>query len=109
MRGNAMSNNDAVRRDAEKNWHDPAMFRAAARYVFAVIALAAAAFAATVTWHSMLAAILVPAVLFGGTIGALVRTFHVWRDGGMWVMWQGAAWILAVLFLFCLGVPAAIQ
>lgn len=104
-----MINNDATNRDVEKRWHDPPTFRAAARYVVGVIALAAAAFAAAVVWHSSLAAILVPVVFLGGTVGALVRTYHVWRDSGMWVMWQGAAWILLVLFLSCLGVPTAFR
>lgn len=104
-----MRDNDAISRDVEKRWHDPQTFHAVTVYVFGVIALAALAFGATVAWHSLLAAFLVPIVLFGGTIGALVRTYHVWRDGGMWVMWQGAAWILAVLFLVCLGVPTAIH
>jgi hypothetical protein len=26
----------------------------------------------------------------------------------VWVIWQGAGWILLLMFLFCLGVPAGV-
>jgi hypothetical protein len=26
----------------------------------------------------------------------------------VWVIWQGAGWILLLLFLLCLGVPTAV-
>lgn len=109
MKHNVWTEYDASSRDAEKRWHDPQTFRAAVRYVVFVIALAAVAFAATAAWHSLIAAILVPAILFVGTMGAFIRTYQAWRDYGFWVIWQGAGWILAVLFMFCLGVPTAIQ
>ena len=94
--------------DVEKRWHDPAGLRAAAVYVGSFIALAAGAFTATVVWHSLLAGILVPAILFVGGIGAFLRTYQVWRAEGVWVIWQGAGWILLLLFLLCLGVPTAV-
>ena len=73
-------NYEASRRDAEKRWSDPPTFRAAAKYVIAVVALTAVAFAATVAWHSLLAGILVPAILFAGAMGAWIRTV----PGGLW-------------------------
>ena len=42
------------------------MFRSAVIYVVAVIAVAGVAFAAAVVWHSLIAGILVPVVLFAG-------------------------------------------
>jgi uncharacterized membrane protein YkgB len=94
--------------DVEKRWHDPETFRAAARYVGLVILMAAAAFTITVVWRSLLAGILVPGILFGGGIGAFIRTYQVWRADGVWPIWQGAGWILLLLFLVCLGVPFAV-
>ena len=73
-----------------------------------VIALATAAFVATVQWRSLIAGIMVPAILFAGGIGAFVRTYQVWRAEGVWPIWQAAGWILLMMFLFCLGVPAAV-
>jgi len=95
--------------DVEKRWHDPAMLRAAATYVLAVVALAAAAFVVTAVWRSLIAGILVPAILFAGGIGAFVRTYQVWRVEGVWPIWQAAGWILLLLFLVCLGVPFAVR
>lgn len=104
-----MTDSDMDRRDVEKRWSDPALFRAAAFYAFSVIALAAAAFAATVVWRSMLAAVLVPVILFVGGVVALVQTYRIWKAGGVWAIWQGAAWLLLFLFLFCLGVPMGLN
>jgi len=98
-----MTNNDV-----EKRWRDPAGLRAAAVYVGSVIAVAAVAFTVTVVSRSLIAGIMVPAVLFVGGIGAFVRTYQVWRIEGVWVIWQGAGWVLLMLFLLCLGVPAAV-
>lgn len=94
--------------DVEKRWHDPAALRAAATFVVAVVAVAAVAFYVTVTWRSLIAGILVPGVLFAGGIGAFVKTYRVWRDEGVWPIWQAAGWILLMLSLFCLGVPYAV-
>lgn len=94
--------------DVEKRWRDPQMFRAAVTYVVIVIALAGAAFAATVAWRSLLAAILVPGILFLGGVGALIRTYQVWRAEGVWVIWQAAGWFLLLLCLFFLGLPMSV-
>ncbi len=94
--------------DVEKRWHDPAGLRAAAVYVGSVIAVAAVAFTVTVVYRSLIAGIMVPAILFVGGIGAFVRTYQVWRGQGVWVIWQGAGWILLLLFLLCLGVPTSV-
>jgi hypothetical protein len=94
--------------DVEKRWHDPAGLRAAAVYVGSVIAVAAIAFSITVVYRSLIAGIMVPAILFVGGIGAFVRTYQVWRVQGVWVIWQGAGWILLLLFLLCLGVPTSV-
>ncbi len=94
--------------DVEKSWHDPAAFRAAVTYVVAVVAVAAVAFAATVVWHSRVAGVLVPLILFIGGVGALIQTYRVWRAEGTWPIWQGAGWFLLALMLLCLGVPVAV-
>ena len=94
--------------DVEKRWHDPAMVRSAVKYVLLVIALAGAAFAATVLWRSLLAGILVPGILFAGGIGAFIRTYQVWKAEGVWAIWQAAGWFLLLLFLVCLGVPFSV-
>jgi hypothetical protein len=94
--------------DVEKRWHDPAGLRAAAIYVGSVIAVAAIAYTVTVVYRSLIAGIMVPAILFVGGIGAFVRTYQVWRGQGVWVIWQGAGWILLLLFLLCLGVPTSV-
>ena len=103
-----MTDHDAERRDVEKRWSDPATFRSAATYVVSVMALAGLAFAAMAAWHSLLAGILVPVILFAGAMGGLWRTYQAWKYGGVWAIWHGASWILIVLFLFCLGVPTVV-
>jgi hypothetical protein len=94
--------------DVEKSWHDPAALRAAGIYVVSVVVVAGLAFAATVIWHSLIAGILVPVILFVGGIGAFIKTYRVWRVHGTWPIWQGAGWILLGMFLFCLGVPVGV-
>lgn len=100
---------EASRRDAEKSWHDPVMLRTAAIYVVSVIALAAAAFAAMAVWHSMLAAIMVPVILTIGSVGAMVRTYQVYKAGGVWPIWHGATWILLVFVMMFFDVPLAVR
>ena len=100
--------NDGTTNDVEKRWHDPEMVRAAVIYVAVVIVLAGGAFAATVVWRSLLAAILVPGILFLGGVGALIQTYRVWRAEGVWVIWQAAGWFLLLLSLFFLGLPMSI-
>lgn len=104
-----MTNHDAARRDAEKRWHDPETFHAAAVYVVSVIALAALAFAAATAWHSLLAAILVSVILLVGTLGGLWRTYQVWKIGGVWPIWHGASWILLVVLMFFFDLPLAFR
>ncbi|MEX1175418.1 MAG: hypothetical protein WEB51_07610, partial [Mycobacterium sp.] len=70
--------------DVEGRWRDPATFRAAARYVGVVVLLAAVALGATAVSGSLFAGIMVPGSLFIGGIGALVRTYRVWRGYGAW-------------------------
>lgn len=94
--------------DVEKRWHDPEQFRAAVKYVGVVIALAGVALAITAVWRYLLAGILVPGIFFFGGIGAFIRTYQVWKAEGVWPIWQGAGWILLLLFLVCLGVPFAV-
>lgn len=96
------------RNDVEKSWRDPAALRAAVTYVVSVVVVAGLAFAATVFWHSLIAGILVPVILFIGGVGAFVQTYRTWRTYGAWPIWQGAGWILLCLFLFCLGVPVGV-
>lgn len=95
--------------DVEKRWHDPVMVRSAVTYVLVIIGLAGAAFTATVIWRSLLAGALVPAILLIGGVGALVRTYQVWKAEGVWPIWQAAGWFLLLLFLVCLGVPFAVR
>lgn len=97
--------NDA--RDVEKRWHDPAALRQAVEYGIGVIVVAAVAFIAfaVVDKGSVVAASSVPAILFLGGVGALVKAYRVWRAGGTWPIWQGAGWFLLTLALVCLSVP----
>jgi hypothetical protein len=94
-------------RDVEKRWHDPAELRKAVAYGVGVIVVAGIAFAvyAFVDKGSVVLASSVPAILFLGGVGALVKAFLVWRDGGTWPIWQGAGWFLLTLMLVCLSIP----
>ena len=109
MTDHEANNYEASRRDAEKRWHDPVMLRAAATYVVSVIGLAALAFAATTVWHSMLAAVMVPVILTIGSVGALVRTYQVYKAGGVWPIWHGASWILLAFLMMFFDVPLAVR
>lgn len=100
---------EASRRDAEKRWHDPVMLKTAAVYVVSVIGLAALAFGAAMAWHSMLAAIMVPVILTVGSVGALWRTYQVYKVGGAWPIWHGASWILLVFVMMFFDVPLALR
>ncbi|WP_283606741.1 hypothetical protein [Mycolicibacterium poriferae] len=90
--------------DVEKRWHDPATFRAAVRYAVAIVAVAGVALVAYAFTKATVAGILVPTVLFGGGLGAFVRTYRVWRTEGTWPIWQGAGFFLFALFLVSLPV-----
>lgn len=101
--------NDGTTNDVEKRWHDPEMVRAAVIYVAVVIVLAGGAFAATVVWRSLLAAILVPGILFLGGVGGLVQTYRIWKIEGVWPIWQAASWFLLLFAIFCLGIPFSVN
>jgi NADH:ubiquinone oxidoreductase subunit H len=94
-------------RDVEKRWRDPVALRQAVTYGVGVIAVAGIAFAvyAVVDKESIILAATVPAILFLGGVGALVKTYRVWRGGGTWVIWQGAGWFLLTFMLVCLSIP----
>jgi hypothetical protein len=98
---------DGTTNDVEKRWRDPEAVRAAIRYSGAVIVLAGLAFAVFAATRALVAGILVPGILFAGGVGALVRTYQVWRSEGVWPIWQAAAWFLLLFGLFCLGIPFA--
>ena len=95
--------------DVEKRWRDPQMLRAAITYVVVILVLAGLAFGATAVWRSLLAGILVPAILFTGGLGGLVQTYRVWRAGGVWPIWQAASWFLLLFGIFCLGIPFSVH
>jgi hypothetical protein len=93
--------------DVEKRFDRPDTFHAAAVYVGAVVAVAGVVFAvyALTARESVVAASLVPAILFGGGIGAFVKTYREWKAEAAWVAWQGAGWFLLTLMLVCLSIP----
>ena len=96
-------------RDVEKRFDRPDTFRAAAKYVGAVVLAAGVAFAIyATTWRdSVVVASLVPAILFAGGVGAFVKTYRVWKEEGAWPAWQGAGWFLLSFMLVCLSIPGA--
>ncbi len=104
--------------DVEKRWHDPKGVRAATKYVLAVIAAAAAVVVLALIWANanaeqctdadffvcsnperLLFLMGPPTILLLGGLGAFVKTYRVWRNGGVWPIWQGAGWALFVLML----------
>lgn len=106
--------------DVEKRWSDEGTYRHAARYVLAVLGVAAAVFIVTAFWSSShcggadsllcdrpaQSAILIgPSVvtLLGG-IGAFVQTYRQWRHRKNWPIWQGAGWFLFLITLVYLGI-----
>lgn len=94
--------------DVEKRWYDPTALRAAVKYVISVVILAGFALFTAIRWDSLVAAVLVPTIVFIGGVGAFVKTYQVWRAAGVWVIWQGAGWFLLALMLIFLGVPVAV-
>ena len=95
--------------DVEKRFDRPDTFRAAARYVGAVVVVAGLVFAAYAftARDSVVAASLVPAILLAGGIGAFVKTYRVWKQEGAWPAWQGAGWFLLTFMLASLAIPGA--
>lgn len=94
-------------RDVEKRWNDPVVFRRAAGYSAAVVAVAAAltALFLVVDRTNPVLAASVPAVCFLGGIGALTLGYRSYRAGGTWPIWQGAAWLLFTVMLLGLAMP----
>ncbi|CAN3126607.1 hypothetical protein ACNUDN_01825 [Mycobacterium sp. smrl_JER01] len=92
---------------AEKRLDHPGSHRAAVTYALTVVAVAAVAFAffAFGARDSVFAAALVPASLFLGGVGALIRAYRGWKASSGWTSWQGAAWFLLLLMLVTLAVP----
>ncbi|GAC1636822.1 MAG: hypothetical protein NVS4B6_05600 [Mycobacterium sp.] len=84
-------------------------FHEAARYVGVVVVVAGVVFAiyAVAARGSVVAASLVPAILFAGGVGAFVKTYKVWKDEGAWPAWQGAGWFLLTAMLVTLSIPGA--
>jgi hypothetical protein len=95
--------------DVEKRFDRPDAFRAAAIYVAEVVVVAGIAFAIFVftARTSVIVASAVPVILFGGGVGAFVKTYREWKVEGGWVAWQGAGWFLLILMLVCLAIPGA--
>ncbi|WP_019928172.1 hypothetical protein [Nocardia sp. BMG111209] len=112
--------------DVEKRWHDPGMFRRAARYTIGVVVVAALVLVVIQIWASRReacagasvtycdtasrAAILggPGLVLLLGTVGAFVATYRVWREHRTWPIWQGAGWFLLVLTLAYLAIGSSV-
>lgn len=40
-----------------------------------------------------------PVILFGGGVGAFLRTYRTWKNRQTWWAWQGAGWFLMLLML----------
>lgn len=97
--------------DVEKRWHDPAALHAAARYVVAVIAAAGIGqiLLLLIGHHSPLWALVIPAILLIGGIGAFIKTYRVWRAEGTWPIWHGAGWFLFTLLLVSLSIPGVVS
>jgi hypothetical protein len=47
-----------------------------------------------------------PLILLAGGLWAFLRTYRVWRDGGVWWGWQGAGWFLMMLMMITLTAGA---
>lgn len=95
--------------DVEKRFDRPGTFHEAARYVGVVLVVAGVVFAiyAFAARGSVVAASLVPAILFAGGVGAFVKTYKVWKAEGAWPAWQGAGWFLLTFMLVTLAIPGA--
>jgi hypothetical protein len=47
-----------------------------------------------------------PVILLAAGLWAFLRTYRVWRDGGIWWGWQGAGWFLMMLMMITLTAGA---
>jgi hypothetical protein len=95
--------------DVEKRFDRPGTFREAATYVGVVVAVAGVMLIVyATTWkENVIVASTVPAVLFAGGVGAMVKTYRVWKLQGAWPAWQGAGWFLLLLMLVSLSIPGS--
>ena len=113
--------------DVEKRWNDPQRLRAATKYVGAVIAAAAVVVVGALLWANtnaeqcadadffvcrnperIIFLVGPPTILLLGGLGAFLKTYRVWRSGGVWPIWQGAGWALFVLMLVYLTASAGV-
>jgi NADH:ubiquinone oxidoreductase subunit H len=100
---------EQLTRDVENRFERSGTLREAGRYVGALLILAGVVFAmyTFAARGSVVAASLVPAILFVGGVGAFVKTYKVWKAEGAWVVWQGAGWFLLTSMLVTLAIPGA--
>lgn len=96
---------------AEKRLEKAGVFRAAATYVGAIVAVAAVVFVffLVAARDSEFVAWLVPGVFLAGGIGAFVKTYREWNAERGWAAWQGAGWFLLLLVLVTLAVPGMVM
>lgn len=113
--------------DVEKRWSDPKGLRRAAVYVGCVILAAVAIVAVAVITGSdqadacrdaalricqnperLLIAAAPPTILLFGGLGAFLKTYRVWRVGGVWPIWQGAGWALFALMLVYIAMSTGV-
>ncbi len=112
--------------DVEKRWHDPDTMRRASWYVGVVLAVVVLCAAGALIWGAtgsgacaddagicpdaarITLAVGPAAVLLFGGLGAFVRTWTVWRRGGVWPIWHGAGWLLLVMFLAYAGMASGL-
>lgn len=113
--------------DVEKRWNDPRTARSATAYAGTVIIAALVVMFGVIIWSASSGAdcsdadfavctdpartILLfgpVAVLLIGGLGAFVRTWRAWRDGGRWPIWHATGWVLLVLMVMYVGVAAGV-
>ena len=84
-------------------------YHRAVRYGACVIATAVAVLAILLVTAGREFVVTIPsaAILLAGGIGAFVQTFRVYRDGGPWIVWQGAGWLLFLLAIAYVGMYSA--
>jgi hypothetical protein len=109
----------------EKRWRDPKAFRSAVRYAAIVIAIALLIMVGVIVWSATsgdscadaeFAVCTDPArqiLMFGpvlvlllGGLGAFIRAYLVWKEGGRWPIWHGTGWALFVLMVMYAGISA---
>ena len=48
-----------------------------------------------------------PMILLAGGLWAFLRTYRVWKAGGIWWGWQGAGWFLLTLMVLMVSMGVA--